>query len=82
MVEAHICPSGREQHLVKTEHDAYACPVCRLNMDIKHTVSWPNCLLRKLLVLEGVTSCTQFFEEFLCTCVKFSGCPDSQSVRA
>lgn len=39
IIEGRISKSGREPHLVKTEHDAYACPVCRLNMDIKHTVS-------------------------------------------
>ncbi|XKL62172.1 hypothetical protein PGB90_002005 [Kerria lacca] len=37
IIEGVIKPSERVSNLIKTEHDAYACPVCRLNLDIKHT---------------------------------------------
>lgn len=40
IIEGVIKPSERVSNLIKTEHDAYACPVCRLNLDIKHTVSY------------------------------------------
>ncbi|XP_065205730.1 large ribosomal subunit protein mL66 [Planococcus citri] len=37
IVEAVVKESGREPYIVKTEHDEYACPLCRLNMHINHT---------------------------------------------
>uniref|UniRef100_A0A1B6CLE2 Large ribosomal subunit protein mL66 n=1 Tax=Clastoptera arizonana TaxID=38151 RepID=A0A1B6CLE2_9HEMI len=37
VIEGVIVPSPREKYFLKTEHDCDACPLCRLNLDIKHT---------------------------------------------
>lgn len=39
VIEGVIITSPREKYYLKTEHDCDACPLCRLNLDIKHTVS-------------------------------------------
>uniref|UniRef100_A0A1B6KVX7 Large ribosomal subunit protein mL66 n=1 Tax=Graphocephala atropunctata TaxID=36148 RepID=A0A1B6KVX7_9HEMI len=37
VIEGVVSPSSREKLLVKTEPEAKACPLCRLNLDVKHT---------------------------------------------
>lgn len=38
VVEAVIIPSPRENVMIKSEPESKACPLCRLNLDVKHTV--------------------------------------------
>ncbi|KAG8332185.1 mitochondrial translation [Homalodisca vitripennis] len=37
VIEGVISPSAREKVLVKTDSEIKACPLCRLNLDVKHT---------------------------------------------
>lgn len=67
IIEANLKPSGRESYLLKTEHDDHACPVCRLNVDIKHTVS-------VFQVSDGVT------ESFIYRTSSFAGRTHSQPI--
>ena len=40
-IAARLVPSPREGRLVKVDSGTCACPLCQLNLNIKHTVSGP-----------------------------------------